>query len=314
MNLSSYIKSFLILQNMGNTDFIGLSLLCSAIRGRYALEEKLISIYKSYLSELIDEYKELPFCSGEKGSQIIWTCWWQGEETMPPVAKVCINRIRYLNPSKTLIVLTKGNINKYLDIDPEIQNLVRNGNLSITFLSDYIRSGILAQYGGVWIDSTVYFTKPINETVFRNYLYTNRQPEDSAISRENIISKAQWSGFYIGTGYKDVVLFSFLNKALRKLILDYRYNPYYFSIDLIIRCAYNHLPCIKPVMEKTTYSSPDIDIMASLWDKNFDRSQIDSIFKSNEVLKLNTHWRCPPIKGNTYYDFFSSKEAITYTE
>lgn len=39
----------------------------------------------------------------------VWLCWWQGEETMPDVAKACLNSIKMHADRHPVIVITEAN-------------------------------------------------------------------------------------------------------------------------------------------------------------------------------------------------------------
>lgn len=309
MKLATYFKSYSVLRDMQKKKNNNYPILISYIKGgKRGLEKSLINIYQSYFDDILSKYKDKPFCSSEKAENIVWIFWWQGSNNMPPIVNSCYQRAILLNPDKKICLLTKDNIDEYLEINPKIKMMVENKTISITFFSDYLRMGLLAKYGGIWLDATVYLTRSLNP-LFSGKLYTNKQSRESQVAKDNIISEAQWSGFYIGSGNKDCILFSFLHEAMEYLIVQCKYNPYYFTIDLLIRIAYANLPQVKKEIDSLPISSPDIHIMASLWNNEFNQKVVDDICKKNELLKLNNNWKKSE-KPNRFYSYFSSKEAI----
>jgi len=75
---------------------------------------------------------------------------WDGEPT--EFVSRCIDSWRKYNPTYTIHLLNKENIDQYLP-DVKIGEL-RHANDSLARYSDYVRLNILSRYGGVWIDAS----------------------------------------------------------------------------------------------------------------------------------------------------------------
>ncbi len=81
---------------------------------------------------------------------IIWT-FWDGD--IPPFVKRCIQSWKQHNPNYKIIVLNKTNISEYL---PDVDfHHMRAANDSAQRYSDYIRTHVLARYGGFWFDASI---------------------------------------------------------------------------------------------------------------------------------------------------------------
>ena len=91
----------------------------------------------------------------------IWQFWWQGEDQAPLLVKKCMASVQRHADGRRVIVLSKYNISQYLTIPDVINKSLKKGVLTLTQLSDYIRTALLAQYGGTWLDATVYLTGKI---------------------------------------------------------------------------------------------------------------------------------------------------------
>ncbi len=92
-------------------------------------------------------------------SDIIWWCWFQGEENAPEIAKKCLESLRRNMPSKKIIVITDKNMFDYVKFPEFIMEKYKKGYISKTHLSDLLRLELLINYGGTWIDATCYCTK-----------------------------------------------------------------------------------------------------------------------------------------------------------
>ena len=91
-------------------------------------------------------------------SNIIWWCWFQGEENAPELCKACLNSLRKEMPDKEIKIITKENIFEFVDFPDYIKQKYQKGIIGQAHFSDLLRLELLLQYGGTWIDSTVFCT------------------------------------------------------------------------------------------------------------------------------------------------------------
>ena len=150
-------------------------------------------IILSYLSEHLSQYRNIDYhgCKGVKKdvpSDTVWVFWWQGVETMPKVVSVCYKKLIKYSNAHPVTLLTSSNINDYLDI-PDIILKKIGKELTITAFSDYVRLNLLAIYGGLWVDSTFFLTKPIDSKIF-NYPFFSikNEPNDN-----QYVCKYRWA-------------------------------------------------------------------------------------------------------------------------
>lgn len=132
----------------------------------------------------------------KKSAPTVWTMWWQGEEQMPPIVKACIRSMhRHVSKNVKIVLLTKDNYSDYVKIPSYILDKVEKKLITLTHLSDIIRMALLAEHGGMWLDSTLYVTKDIpDDMVTRGFFST------SAAYQSVHVSKCMWSSFAIGGG------------------------------------------------------------------------------------------------------------------
>ena len=87
----------------------------------------------------------------------IWT-YWDSDTITSPVILGCIESWKRHNPTYTINVLGPRRAKKLLGFD--VKHLRMNDGP--TRESDIIRANILQQYGGVWIDASIYMTAPMS--------------------------------------------------------------------------------------------------------------------------------------------------------
>ena len=74
-----------------------------------------------------------------------------------------------------VILITIDNYQSYIDIDQEILRKFNEGILFPAILADLIRLKLLAVYGGVWIDATIYLTEDLNDDYFNKQFFFDKE-------------------------------------------------------------------------------------------------------------------------------------------
>lgn len=92
---------------------------------------------------------------------IIWVCWLQGLENAPKLIKSTINSILANSSGYQVRLIDLNNLNNYLSLPPLIANKCKQGGV-IQHFTDIIRFGLIAKYGGIWMDANILVTNPID--------------------------------------------------------------------------------------------------------------------------------------------------------
>lgn len=253
-------------------------------------------LLKNY-KDLIEKYKNLKEDLNKNYSNNIWIFWWQGLETAPEIVKASIESVRHNCPNYKINIITEENINDYYKIPQNILNKLQNKTITLTHLSDIIRMNLLNNYGGFWIDATIYLTKnPFIEKTFKNYYTIKFDAENDKTS----ISRGKWCGFFQGGSnplyYKFMVEFFNTYWENEPIMIDY------FLIDYAIELAYQNFPEVKKSFDSVPYNNLNIHELQSLLNETFDIKNFNKLKSVNDVHKLSYKL---PIKDiyNTYYSY-----------
>lgn len=195
-------------------------------------DDYIIRYLETVCSDVISKYQNQTqiqtICSSEKK---IWVFWWTGEETAPEIVKACIKSIRRNANGHEVIMLDQNNYRDYITLPETILKKHEQGIIGHAHFSDIIRLTLLAQYGGAWIDATVFISQPIPDFVFSNTFYTLKTIDPSA----TYYSKSRWCGYFLA-GEQDFLLFSFVRDCLISFwlksdqVIDYLLMDYLFGI------------------------------------------------------------------------------------
>lgn len=109
---------------------------------------------KVYSSESYTQLREIP--------KIIWT-YWSGS-SIPKSVDACIKSWKKHNPDHTVIILNEENLEQYIEEDVHSFKFATTNQRT----SDFVRLCVLTEYGGTWIDASIFMSEPLdnNKTEF----------------------------------------------------------------------------------------------------------------------------------------------------
>ena len=241
------------------------------------LEKEYKYIFEKYKNE--KEIKEV-------GDNLpIWVCWLQGEENAPQLVKNCINSIRKHANNHEVIVITEENYSDYIKIPQYITDKYNQKKISAAHFSDIIRMMLIRDYGGLWLDATVYCKKDIPMSIFNQPVFSCK----SERQKTNYISEYQWTSFILG-GKKNSLFYRFMVD----FYLDYWKKEEvaidYLFMDYVIVLARKNLDIIDSQIENIPINNVDRDYLASIFNNKFEEKEYSNFINSDTYLyKLS--WR-----------------------
>lgn len=223
--------------------------------------------------------------------KIIWTMWQQGEAQMPETVKASLKTIKDFAKRNDCeyYLLTNENLADFINIPVDITEKYKNKELSAAHYSDIIRFSLLYQYGGIWMDATLFVSPYATLEMFEGDFFTLNHPPLQTEQMERTVCDFKWSGFLLA-GKKGKPFF----KHIRDLYLYYvRKFPifiHYLIMDYFILSEYK-------CNDEFSILVDGLPILASAERVWFLRNHANNPFDENEwreVLK-NT-----PIMKTTY--------------
>lgn len=144
---------------------------------QFKIQNKLIRHYYRVLRKFDSfDFSSLPHVHSNK----IWIFWWQGIDNAPDLVKVCFASVtRYLSNDWDIILLTKDNYKEYVSFPDFILKKFDKGVITLTHFSDLLRLELLIQYGGMWLDATVFCSGnklPVNALKTDLFVFQTQKP------------------------------------------------------------------------------------------------------------------------------------------
>lgn len=224
---------------------------------------------------------------------VIWIFWWQGYNKMPLIVKKCFESVSRFRGNNKVILITKYNINNYIELPKYIIYEFYNKDISITHFSDIIRFNLLDNYGGLWIDSTIYCTSKIkyNSNIYTSGGYSNPY---------NLFVSSKWTEFLIGG--TDSKLFKFMNEFFRLYCFNNDTFIDYFLADYALEYAYDHnIGDFKNYVNKyANKNNPNLYKLQEVMNNNFNLHTFYQIKKDTNLFKL-TYKKKYNNNGKTFY-------------
>lgn len=89
------------------------------------------------------------------GITYVWTCWLQGWDNAPELAEACLASLKKNLTNVEIVELDDKNYTQWVSLPEYIVEKYKKNHIPAAMFSDMLRLQLLAEHGGVWIDSTV---------------------------------------------------------------------------------------------------------------------------------------------------------------
>lgn len=263
----------------------------------------ILSYLEKRYSKVIDAYKNKVSTSEcLKSDCPIWICWFQGEEQMPLLVKKCLKSVQKYSGKHEVHIITMDNFEDYMTVPNYILDKVKRKEITLTHFSDIVRNNLLANYGGIWLDATIYITAELKGWNLPFFTIKQDRPADYIF-----VSEYKWTGFCMG-GVRDNIL----NMFVKDMFNEYHKNECglidFFLIDYIIALGYHTIPSIKALIDAVPYSNPNLYYIQNNLDKTVKIDEFKNICKDTHIFKLSYKINQPENKESLYYFLELDKE------
>lgn len=232
-------------------------------------------------------------------NQTVWYSWWQGMDEAPGVVKNCIKHMKQQFPKETnFINVDQANFKDYVSLRPEIIALFESGKMSHAHFSDQIRINLLATYGGIWVDATLWINQPLTHEIFDYPFLSYRATKSLPIASDHGLLQGNWQLYFLGGTN------TYFYEALKVLNDAYwqRYTKviHYLQLDKLIELTLECLPELSREMEKLPVHKHDPgDFLAGGYKYQLSdqatTSSMSEVYADFDLIKLS--WKFEPPKN-----------------
>ena len=162
-----------------------------------AKEKYLLSWFRRELVTVIQKYRDEPLQDNSESPRIppiIWIYWWDGFDNAPPIVKACVSSTLRHSGTLQVRLIDCHNLGDYISMPAFLEKKQAEGKMGKAHFSDIVRMMLLSQYGGFWMDATLFCSRTIpEETITDRPFYTCKKQWNSGTPSHGL-----WSGWMIG--------------------------------------------------------------------------------------------------------------------
>lgn len=217
---------------------------CRAI---YALKDRMFQsfLYKRF-GGWIEGWRNSPesaeaFANPKEAT--IWVCWLQGEAAMPEFVKEMVDNIKKNANGHPVVVTSIDNIHEYADIDDKYIQLYKCGKIAAAHLSDIFRINLLASNGGLWLDVSVFLTRPVPDCIFNRPMWNAKGLDSHFVLEPKCIDITIWESYFLAA-QKNSLLMRFMKAFIDEYFIHYNVILDYLWINHFAKIARENIKVI----------------------------------------------------------------------
>lgn len=261
-----------------------------------------LKIYSKLKRKYMHQLETFSFPEEIIKPKIIWFCWLQGIEKAPKLVQVVLKSIQKQLPDYEIKLLTANNYAQYTNIPDYITNKWIKGVISNTHFSDILRTNVLINQGGTWIDSTAFLTGAIPEDIEKASIFFFRTFKPGSLG--HILNSSNW---FISSCKDNPVL-----KTIQSFLYTYwkKNNSVkdYFIYHMYTEIAFDTYPTM--VKKMPMYSNEAPHFLFYMLNDEFDKDKFDMVKRQSFVHKLSNKYIEQESETETMFSHILNKEVF----
>ena len=255
---------------------------------------------EAQIDDLMDEKEETT-----EFPKMIWTMWQQGEAQMPETVKASMKTIKDFAKRNgcDFHLLTNDNLEHFVNIPKDITEKYKKKELSAAHYSDIIRFILLYQYGGIWMDATLFVSPYATLEMFEGDFFSLNHPPLDTNKMERAVCDYKWSGFFLA-GQKGGPHFKHIRDLYIYYVRKYPIFIHYLMMDYFILSEYDSNSEFRSLVDKL----PILEPAERVWflrehaDKLFDEKEWEEVLKTTPILKTTYKIKKEEVLPESYLD------------
>lgn len=232
----------------------------------------------------------------------LWQYWHQGKEKAPDLIQKCFESVEKFESDKEIHVLSFDTIKDYVELPQKYYDLLNSGKIPIAIFSDILRLYLLEKYGGGWVDSTIYLTDKIPQSVWNS---------DFCVVQKNPLTDLQENKMscYFIRAKKESANLRAIKQSIENYWAENDFLINYFMFEHISTMLSCKTPELKSEWDKMPYISGDnAGKLQNILYNNFNKDIWDKIIKETCIHKLSYKILRENINKNSYYNYIVEKD------
>ena len=237
--------------------------------------------------------------------KIIWTMWQQGEAQIPETVKASLKTIKDFAKRNgcELHLLTDENLADFINIPKDITEKYKKNELTAAHYSDIIRFSLLYQYGGIWMDATLFVSPYATVEMFEGDFFSLNHPPTYGEQMERTIGDFKWSGFFLA-GQKGESHFKHIRDLFIYYVRKYPVFIHYLMMDYFILSEYESNHEFKELVDRLPILAPAerVWFLRDHAHDFFDEKEWEEVLKTTPILKTTYKIKKEEVLPESYLD------------
>ena len=237
--------------------------------------------------------------------KIIWTMWQQGEAQMPETVQASMKTIKDFAKRNDceFYLLTDENLADFINIPIDITEKYKKKELSAAHYSDIIRFSLLYQYGGIWMDATLFVSPYATLEMFEGDFFTLNHPPLQPEKMERTVGDFKWAGFFLA-GKKGKPYFKHIRDLYLYYVRKYPVFIHYLMMDYFILSEYQCNPYFENLVDRLPILAPAerVWFLRDHAHDLFDEKEWEEVLKTTPILKTTYKIKKEEVLPGSYLD------------
>lgn len=215
-----------------------------SLKPELAKERYVLPFLTNFYSDIIRKYQHIESDTTFEANAPIWICWLQGEENAPELVRKLINITRKQANGHPVHIIDESNYSDFISIPSFIVQKYKRGIIMPQHFTDVIRTMLLVEHGGLWIDATGFTNHPIPEDVYKLPIFNVKDICPAFLHKNVAVDSTRWANYIIG-GQKGAVTYRFIQDCLLKYWEHYDTCIDYFFMFYIAKIGRENIAACK---------------------------------------------------------------------
>ena len=237
--------------------------------------------------------------------KIIWTMWQQGEAQMPETVQASMKTIKNFAKRNDceFYLLTDENLADFINIPIDITEKYKKKELSAAHYSDIIRFSLLYQYGGIWMDATLFVSPYATLEMFEGDFFTLNHPPLQPEKMERTVGDFKWAGFFLA-GKKGKPYFKHIRDLYLYYVRKYPVFIHYLMMDYFILSEYQCNPYFENLVDRLPILAPAerVWFLRDHAHDLFEEKEWEEVLKTTPILKTTYKIKKEEVLPGSYLD------------
>lgn len=237
--------------------------------------------------------------------KIIWTMWQQGEAQMPETVQASMKTIKDFAKRNDceFYLLTDENLADFINIPRDVTEKYKKKELSAAHYSDIIRFSLLYQYGGIWMDATLFVSPYATLEMFEGDFFTLNHPPLQPEKMERTVGDFKWAGFFLA-GKKGKPYFKHIRDLYLYYVRKYPVFIHYLMMDYFILSEYQCNPYFENLVDRLPILAPAerVWFLRDHAHDLFEEKEWEEVLKTTPILKTTYKIKKEEVLPGSYLD------------